>query len=172
MKYYTPELEEFHVGFEYEEYNQGYQYDVKLLTENPDIQLQILSEPELVTDWVKCVYELDNFISLIDGEISTYIPEVRVKYLDEQDIKDLGWEFTSTNGMVMWFHGKEEWFGKEIPGSPLYKYWSYTLTFDSKYQSVKIECGTNNGDTDTFFEGIIKNKSELRKLMTQLGILQ
>lgn len=146
MKYYTPILEEFYVDFPFE----------------------FIWSPS--NEWEKATFgeEIYWTIDTIKEELDS--KKIRVKYLDEQDIKELGWELTSTNGMVVWFHGKEEWFGKEIPGSPLYKYWNYTLTFDSKYSSIKIECRTSNGDTDTFFEGIIKNKSELKKLMNQLGI--
>lgn len=143
MKYYQPKLEEFFPGFEFEELD---------------------FETEM---WNKRICWYNDYEELFHND---GLVDCRVKYLDEQDIKELGWELTSTNGMVLWFHGKEEWFGKEIPGSPLYKYWHHTLTFDSKYSSIKIECTTSNGDTDTFFEGIIKNKSELIKLMNQLGI--
>lgn len=149
MKYYTPELEEFHVGFEYEEYSQGYQYDVKLMAEHPEVQLQILSEPELVTDWVKRVYELDSFISLIDGEITTYIPEVRVKYLDEQDIKDLGFE-------SVWSDIDTLTFAKD---HIVITWWK-----DSTHIRINYTTGWQ------LFDGQLKNKNEFHKVLTQLGI--
>lgn len=169
MKYYTPELEEFHVGFEYEEYSQGYQYDVKLLTEKPDIQLRILSEPELVTDWVKRVYKLDSFVTEIDGEISTYIPEVRVKYLDEQDIKDLGWELQGES--------PSPYTGRPLKTFKITKEIGFNTGSDyflETTDSIKImitifEYSSYSGGKEEM-SFTIKNKSELRKLMKQLGI--
>lgn len=151
MKYYTPELEEFHIGFEYE------------ILEDWDTY----PEP---TWWPQVYGTNGNSPENIGYVDKNTLVDIRVKYLDEQDIKDLGWEFHSTNKMVTWFKGKEEWFGKTIPCSPLYKYWDYLLKFDPKYSSVQIECKTSNGDSEIFFEGIIKNKSELKRLMKQLGI--
>lgn len=149
MKYYTPELEEFFPGFEYEEYSQGYQYDVKVLTKEPEVQLQILSEPELVTDWVKRVYELQNFVTIIDGELSEYIPEIRVKYLDEQDIKDLGWQ-------------QDE----NYPTQYYLKDSDFTWTLVDFEDFINIETSSRHVN----FNVTIKNKSELKRLMKQLGI--
>jgi hypothetical protein len=68
-KYYTPEIEEFYVGFEYEtSYLQDYD------------------------TWKKEVLEKDDvgyFHSIYFGDaVST---EFRVKYLDKEDIESLGW---------------------------------------------------------------------------------
>lgn len=61
--YYTPTIEEFHIGFEYEEY-------------------QFLER-----NWktVKCEFIKPN--TTIDSKW------FRVKYLDQSDIESLGWEF-------------------------------------------------------------------------------
>ena len=64
-KYYTPEIEEFHVGFEYE-YFDGTDDNEKLLFEiNGKIPL------EIIKNWIQ-----NN--------------KVRVKYLDKKDIERLG----------------------------------------------------------------------------------
>lgn len=69
-KYYTPEIEEFHVGFEYERCDDGY-------------------------DWIKDSYpraaehiKLKNFLSY-----------TRVKYLDREDIESEAWEYKKDRGM-------------------------------------------------------------------------
>ena len=65
--YYTPEISEFYVGFEYEEYQ------------------------FLTRDWktVKCEFIKPN--TTIDPKW------FRVKTLEQSDIESLGWEFKETN---------------------------------------------------------------------------
>ena len=71
-KYYTPELEEFHLGFEYEYKSFSY--------------------------WTKHSLE-DFWICDNDGCIEDYVPTqttlslFRVKTLDKEDIESLGWKF-------------------------------------------------------------------------------
>lgn len=146
MRYYTPELEEFFPGFEYEEYSQGYTYDVKLLSST---ELQVLSEPVQTTEWIKRVYELQDFVTIIDGELSEYIPKVRVKYLDEQDIKDLGWQQY-----------------ENYPTQYYLKDSDFTWTLVDFEDFINIETSSRHVN----FNVTIKNKSELKKLMKQLGI--
>ena len=70
--YYTPTIEEFHVGFECEILGIiGAKEDERLFS-----QPTIISQKELL---------------LID-----YL-EIRVKYLDQSDIESLGWVFKETN---------------------------------------------------------------------------
>lgn len=74
-KYYTPEIQEFHVGFEYE----------YLTIDN---------------QWIKDIFgsikpddteQMDfNIVKLIIEDSSE---DIRVKYLDKADIEDLGWEY-------------------------------------------------------------------------------
>jgi len=121
-KYYTPSIEEFHVGFEFE------------CTTSPNKD-----------DWYHDV------IRNVDDmcEVFSY-SKARVKYLDREDIESLGFE--------------------------------YQGDFDSweRYSSEKYLIATSGNDTDNFitietqgntlFIGTIKNKSELKVLLKQLGI--
>ena len=121
-KYYTPSIEEFHVGFEYES------------TTSPTKE-----------DWYKAV--INNVDDLYD--VFSY-SNARVKHLDKEDIESLGFE--------------------------------YQGDFDSweRYSSEKYLIATSGNDTDNFitietqgntlFIGTIKNKSELKVLLKQLGI--
>lgn len=63
-QYYTPTIDEFHVGFEYE---------------------------ELRKDWVKLTY--GGFLPKTIGEYLKE-GAIRVKHLDRQDIESLGWEIS------------------------------------------------------------------------------
>lgn len=143
-KYYTPEIEEFHIDFEYEYYN------------------------EYSNQWVEHICDLDDFgkdeMGPYDNEstvlpIESYEGRIRVKYLDQQDIKDLGWCFV-----------------KKIHSVPsLYtfqnKHFHLDVTFGNNRTLVKIYTECNYGDEYVFFRGYIKNKSELRKIMKQVGII-
>jgi len=87
-KYYTPEIEEFHVGFEYESLNNN-------------------------NEWVKSKYG-----GFLPFHPQTYIDkkEFRVKHLDRQDIEEFGWKITedfgyrfyTLNGYSLHFYPNEE----------------------------------------------------------------
>ncbi len=63
-KYYTPEIEEFHVGFEF--------------------------QIGLFEKWEKRVFTFQTSLSMI----SDFKDKFRVKYLDQKDIEDLGWKYS------------------------------------------------------------------------------
>jgi len=140
-KYYTPEIEEFHVGFEFCDRHSNY--------------------PEEEKNWIKrdytlrAEYELDN----ISGRITEGL--IRVKYLDREDIESLGLEYDNNaepipardypHMLIPTAYAKEDWM--------LYHY---------EYDSVIwIE---NYKEDSFYFKGVIKNKSELKKLLKRIGI--
>ena len=118
-KYYTPELEEFHIGFEYEWLNEN-------------------------NEWIKETSPIE--ITIKDFNKQTY--GLRVKYLDKEDIKSLGWELKTD------------------------LYIKNNLTLQVHKNSITIQYYDNfNNKWRTPVEQInIKNKSELVKLLKQLGI--
>lgn len=134
-KYYTPELKEFYIGFEYEYLALGLYED----------------GPEPFWGWYKRTYEDDENYIFTEKRDESFL---RVKYLDQQDIESLGWKYTPTKG-------------------------SYTLfTKDNLELRVNDEPWVN-GDIDILaigaldyfiFRGIVKNKSELKRLMDMLQI--
>ena len=133
-KYYTPDITEFHVGFEYERMN-GDHWEEAELTER-DMYASYSNEGE------------ENEFE----EISMSLRTVRVKYIDKADIEELG-------------------FGGYIPPHEYDHTWSrdsYTLKawFNNKVPVVRIIHITNT----IIFHGNIKNKSELKVLLKQLGI--
>jgi len=77
--------------------------------------------------------------------------EYRVKHLDREDIESLGW--ISKSNINYYFINEGI-------------IWNYELHI---YRDGKTITISNGGNRDRF-EGIIKNKSELKKLMLQLGI--
>jgi len=122
-KYYTPKIEEFCVGFKYEEYN-NYRNEWCNL---------ILTEEDLES--------LGSFMyNFLESFESNFI---RVKYLDKEDIENCGFVFQKFL---------------------LFKKNNIFISFGhNKYTQI------NNGKR-VLFEGTIKNKSELKKFLQQLGI--
>ena len=122
MKYYTPTLEEFHVGFEFQIMN----------IEN--------------ARWGNCIFK--------DGESAKSFvkdEETRVKYLDEQDFIDLGFIKSETDSLGYIYFTKS----------------SYTIAYYPPTIFIEID---NEESPFQKFIGTIKNKSELIKLLTQLGL--
>lgn len=145
-KYYTPDISEFHVGFEYE-WERAYSTGD--------------------STWVKhtCdVYENDHGADVIDVFRHEIINNsVRVKYLDREDIESLGWNPLEKSG--------------KYPLGHLFELGSFTLVAsippveDFGGQGIhNMRCEIKISG-DTVFDGFIKNKSELKKIMKQLEIL-
>jgi hypothetical protein len=70
-KYYIPSIEEFHVGFEFEQYYENY--------------------PNLNDGWKRVILEKDVRLKCFQGYINE--GRVRVKCLDDTDLKELGWKY-------------------------------------------------------------------------------
>ena len=130
MKYYTPEIEEFHVGFEYECESTRY----------PD-----------KNNWHPEVFYMNNsHIDMIGSHLGK--KNVRVKYLDKEDIESLGFKELGHNGWI----SDDQIRIKHLFGD-VYDILDYGLKVkgESPLQYLK-------------FSGIIKNKSELVKLLKQI----
>jgi hypothetical protein len=85
-KYYTPKIEEFHVGFRYEQFAHegGIAWSGRLYD-------------AIQKSWIKNTFEIDSPYSLVD--IANYIDSgfIRIKKLDESDIIEAGWEESKTS---------------------------------------------------------------------------
>ena len=125
-KYYTPEIEEFHVGFEYE-----YKYNDK--------------------GWTQKVYEPHFEVDKIEAE-----KYCRVKYLDKEDIESLGFEVKKEP--YRWQFGK---------GHINLTTAIYNSKSDVPHDRITISDGR---DDHTYFDGTIKNKSELINQLKRCGI--
>lgn len=126
-KYYTPDINEFAIGLECE---------IKKIAGR-----EITWEPTVINErnigWI-----ISKFKSVkMDG------PQIRIKYLDSDDIHSCGFE-TQGNGNRLWKNAK-----------------NYSLVHNPG-GVVVIE---DDAD-DCLFYGKIKNKSELKKLLQMLEI--
>lgn len=139
-KYYTPTIDELYAGFECEQ------------------ALYLKGQREL--DW-----DLSKDEDYAPYEETTYNGEeghksffrrgrVRVKYLDQSDIESLGFDIEHTN--------MPEYMKYDVESS---KNWIIRkLIFASKENMFSIALGPFKK-----FEGIIKNKSELKRVLKMIG---
>ena len=127
-KYYTPEIEEFHIGFEYE--------------------YEDINESGSTTSWYKTVVK-ENECYIIDQHLK-YSDDLnlRVKYLDKEDIESLGFKFKTD----------------------LYVKDDLTLQVHKDSITIKYYDNFNNEWRTRVEQIVIKNKSELVKLLKQLQI--
>lgn len=141
-KYYTPSIEEFHVGFEFEALNSR---DWFFSEGSFGWKKAVLSEYLLMRD-----YTTQNLMFAIKNEW------VRVKYLDASDIESFGFKECDLKGF---FHHVNDRFYISID------YW----LDESDYSFMRLQIGDN--ESEFSFAGVCKNKSELSKLLKQLSII-
>jgi len=144
-KYYTPEIEEFHVGFEFE-------YE----TNN---SMPFLDDT--LGKWKKSIFSASCYM---DGECERQDIEelikknqIRVKHLDREDIESLSWiplTISEENSSWVFKNKKNEY--------------NCRLILDSRNKDAEFTILNKN--LRIVFQGTIKNKSELQKLMKQLNI--
>jgi hypothetical protein len=135
-KYYTPTIEEFHVGFEYESEEDPY-------------------------NGIWKEQEVDQF-SL--GNVRVYFKdsdvEIRVKHLDQEDVESFG--------IGAWTDSRGYWRGFKTKNDNQY------YVFHHNVDRIQSWCIIEIVDKDTekrrvLFNGMIKNKSELKKVLKMIG---
>ncbi len=142
-KYYTPTIEEFHVGFEFESNYISYSKD---------------------GEWAKAVLKEDLNNEDIAWFYTSYVgdavpTEFRVKHLNREDIEGEGFEIEKTeNDGTIFF---------------LYKKYIRLVKVDGNWVNIlrrKNTIITGEGDYEVIFHGEIKNKSEFKRILKQIGL--
>lgn len=138
--YYIPDITEFCVGFECEMKN---------------------SSDKKYFDWEYCVFNDDFSCQLNEDYCFEYLwgdlkqENIRVKYLDAEDIKSIGFREDSL-----------KYFKKSAPGH--LGYWTQVvIDFRWGYDDISIR-GARGNEEDILFRGTIKNKTELKRILTQI----
>jgi hypothetical protein len=141
-KYYTPSIEEFHVGFEFEQL----------------VRLRKGGQTPIETkEWINKIVFPN--IPIYSGKgYEDYI--YRVKYLDQEDIESLGGEVNSWSNVD--------------GGGMIYNFSKFCLFLHDGFRlSITIpslNIHTNKGFYHhTVFDGEIKNKSELKRVLKMIG---
>lgn len=140
-KYYTPEIEEFHFGFEYE-----------FITTEGEFK-------KYITNYTS----IEEIVAVINHS-EDFSKVCRVKYLDKEDIEELGWKM---NGYISQGDNTFYYLNSEVyPDYPaLYEDHELIIEKDNKITIIDHEGITKVNRIN------IKNKSELKKLMKQLEII-
>ncbi len=169
-KYYTPEIEEFHVGFECEHNTMTITPAMFDFSPNGEVKKLYDKSEEI---WEKKTWEPeDNFLWFnirVDAEgCKTFsTPDnIRVKYLDREDIESLGFEFKG-KALRSFFEMECQF---DLPDTD--SFWCKTLKIqlDEKHRTVKIEGYIASAcEEETLFTGSCKNKSELKKILKMVG---
>lgn len=134
-KYYTPELEEFYVGFEYE----------------------VLRKSPTTEEWVKFIFPKYPRVGVEWGTQDPYniVGRLthRVKYIDKEDIESLGCIQDTNN--IYW-----------------YTYNNHVFNYSdvTNWMNVWIKDTFYSPGRTAVFSGIVKNKSEFKKLIKQLDL--
>ena len=154
VKYYVPEIEEFCIGFEYEEYQQK-EWN------------KLISPPKsLGYEWVKKVFNTSTSL----GKIKSKLEKIRVKSLDTEDIESLTFVFYKefpVNYMeetCYTFHSEE--LNLMLGFYPK----SSVMSFATKDQSKNRVFLDTSVDPNRINMVKVKNKSEFKKLLKQIDI--
>lgn len=146
-KYYTPEIEELYVGLECEHTSNMLAFEVNNTS-------RIYKEKLNQTD-------LSNYLiwEIEEGGLEKFI---RIKYLDQEDIESLGFKRKAIS--------RSEW-SKVVNDQifTIHEFWTYNRS--ERENLIRITSGKeNNFPYRIKFEGDIKNKSELVRVLKQLNI--
>lgn len=168
-KYYTPDITEFHPEFEFE-------YKPRL---RQGIIAEIKNDHKYIDCWnhMSLYKEYDSIFDIIEDsgspynitDVISYLKDdaIRVKKLDREDIESLGFKESSSFGYNT--------FKREIVSGDNSDEYKICYISDDEPTSVVVlkankawVLGTSKWNP--IFRGTIKNKSELKKLLKQLGI--
>tara|TARA_R110002033_G_scaffold148432_1_gene185543 strand:- start:388 stop:912 length:525 start_codon:yes stop_codon:yes gene_type:complete len=169
-KYYTPAIEEFHFGFEYY-YNAKYDSALKC-TNGKWRKVKYLGRGDILTGYT----ELKDIKDLISKE------QVRVKHLNRENIENFGFTYSDMIDVdrLLFFKDVETYKGLEscgllyVPQTNWVLLYTHLKQVDGVLQGgYTIELPENKITVagGTRFCGEIKNKSELKCILTQTGIL-
>jgi len=146
-KYYTPDITEFHVGFECELRNSSSE-----LYEWEPFKIVGVDDGEISgskMDW-----------SFYDSANAIKDEMIRVKYLDKQDIEECGFKYAGNDMYdILEYNDIRGYFD------------AVHLIIRGTW--VLISIGKKNSDINNFatiFAGAIKNKSELKKILKMINI--
>lgn len=149
-KYYTPTLDEFHVGFEFELKIGNDEWacciwDTKMFKDGVIIHKDRFPVSLIVNENVD---ENDKPFTAMDYGI------IRVKYLDREDIEAEGWKFESEGNLFFTFTN----------GQYYIRWWYNKNEIEILYDAGALHFNR--------FTGFIRNRSELHRIMQMVGIIK
>ena len=164
-KYYVPKIEEFHAGFEFE--------------------LQEYTHEEPTGGWHEAMFGrllIHNEGGMYSTDLKDVVrwikdDDVRVKYLDRQDIESLGWnilEDESPFKNLVEISTKKEYeiLCKGTNGRLIMEHDFFSHKITIKHPNfIRDGSGRFDGYYNRLYRVSCKNKSELKRLMNMLNII-
>lgn len=154
-KYYIPKIEEFRAGFEFE--LQEYTHDEPTGGWNEAMFGRLL------------IHNEGGMYSTDLKDVARWIKDddVRVKYLDREDIESLKWEHdqTTKDGAVFYIGtlmDEKQW---------MLTCYNAILRKGEDYTYLSIVDVNDKYNSSNSFQGIVKNKSTLKQVMNMLNII-
>ena len=148
-KYYTPTIEELSINQEVYLLDTGNYKSEFTKDDIYPMNVNITQLTDYPTIWVK-TKSTESGHKLYE----VYPDQIGLKYLDQSDIESLGWLDGELRGMTPFI------FNEMDPDNEFQLYYQ----FDNQFAQIY------NCHSQFIFQGTIKNKSELIKLMQQLNI--
>lgn len=180
--YYTPSIDEFHVGFEYEARLDDDYKPNKLKKDYRLSPLLCLAWfPIEIGTWHKLKIEnLDFSVSMLNAENLGKCKNIRVKHLDDDDLVSMGGNLKI---IPCPFKGKTNTylFNRVADSdSKILIFDGYSTTYQVQQEPnqwvriFRIDVGGFSGGehTQQVFWGMLRNKSELNRTLQQLGCVQ
>lgn len=144
-KYYTPEIQEFHIGFMFE-------------------YKTFQGEKEEI--WESMSVGEDTFS--LNSYTNPFKIKTRVKYLDGDDIMSLGFEVANDEGNTYKSLNKLRGLSAGDDRTLFVQHECFRTPAGQMRINTWVWWQENRGTEITVFEGSIKNKSEFRKLLKQI----
>lgn len=151
-KYYTPSIEEFHVGFRYE-YNSK---DFMSLLDGTAGQWK--KENFHCGCGLDGESEMNDIYNLIDRK------SIRIKVLDRDDIEELGWKYEGKH----WYYRGDEYYSLQDPYENEVWYFLHVHDNYAYYTILEGSLGSYSLEgSPREFCGDVKNYNELKRIMKQ-----
>ncbi len=156
-KYYVPGIEEFHVGFEYQEHSL-FDSQLKIRLREGSLNDWKMTDPLSIGKWETRVFDFGSYANTSMFAIRRGYGGIRVKYLDSEDFKELGYTHIHNSVSNTNYADKSENWSKD----------GYQINLPI-LKEMPIEIYSRK-DKNFIFVGYIKNKSELKRILKQLGL--
>ena len=147
-KFYVPNISEFYIGFEYEWSEFGRKIWIDEIADQDDVLLAYSSYEETPDE---------------------YINEYRVKYLDREDIESFGFK-CNTFSESKFMYGK---FADEFSIKIKHNDFFIKYFYDDNHLIIAVHNNEmmDSGEESILFNGVVKNKSELKVILKQVRII-
>ena len=165
-KYYTPDISEFHVGFEYEHCHSSIRF-VMLDLRTGDRTNE--TEPKEI--WEKSVFtgnEFDVWKSSFKFDDSLRDGQIRVKYLDKEDIESFGFKCEEEDVLSTLYSQFNRRFSMLVDNRYFIHIGMITLS-DRVILTIDTSVYENSEKTKVIHSIRIKNKSELKQILKMIG---